>query len=204
MADPNDQPRREQIDPGTTSTSLFQKMKRGDVKSWSEMVMLYYAWVYSRVRVWFFRRNWPESDVVDVVQEVFLAVKKSFPTFRRESPEDTLRGWIWGITKYKLHDYARGHYQEQPLYNESEIQSSPPLDELDENTVLSSTAHLVRRALELIRPEFNDQRWEAFWRVTVDVHSPADVAEDLKVSRNVVYKAKSDVLRRLRLELGDL
>lgn len=46
--------------------------------------------------------------------------------------------------------------------------------------------------------------WRAFWRVAVDGCSPADVADELDMSVNAVYIAKSRVLRRLREELGDL
>ena len=42
----------------------------------------------------------------------------------------------------------------------------------------------------MIRAEFEDRTWEAFWRVSVDGQSPADVAADLEMSVAAVYKAK--------------
>ena len=41
-------------------------------------------------------------------------------------------------------------------------------------------------------------------RVVVDGCTPSDVADELGVSVNSVYLAKSRVMRRLREELGDL
>jgi RNA polymerase sigma-70 factor (ECF subfamily) len=62
---------------------------------------------------------------------------------------------------------------------------------------------LFRRGLELIRAEFEERSWQAFWRVAVEGQDPADVAAALGLSRNAVYVAKSRVLRRLREALGD-
>ena len=60
------------------------------------------------------------------------------------------------------------------------------------------------RALLLIRPEFRDRTWDAFWRATMERESTAEIAADLGISVNAVRKAKSRVLRRLREEFGDL
>ena len=59
-------------------------------------------------------------------------------------------------------------------------------------------------ALELVRAEFEDRTWQAFWRVTVEEKTTADVAEALGISVNAVRLAKSRVLRRLRTELEGL
>ena len=65
-------------------------------------------------------------------------------------------------------------------------------------------AGLSRRGLDLVRAEFENRTWEAFWRTAVEGHAPAHVAEDLGMSVPAVYKAKSRVLRRLRQELDEL
>ena len=63
---------------------------------------------------------------------------------------------------------------------------------------------LYRRALKLVQEEFEERTWKAFWGVAVDQRAPADLADELRMSVNAVYIAKSRVLRRLRQELGDL
>jgi len=63
---------------------------------------------------------------------------------------------------------------------------------------------LLRRALEMIRDEFEERTWQAFWRTTVDGQAPRDVAADLAMSPGAVRVAKCRVLHRLREELGDL
>ncbi len=65
-------------------------------------------------------------------------------------------------------------------------------------------AAILPQALQLVRAEFENRTWEAFWRAAIEGQLPADIAADLGMSVQAVYKAKSRVLRRLRGELGEL
>ena len=53
----------------------------------------------------------------------------------------------------------------------------------------------------MIRNEFEDRTWQAFWRVTVECQPSDMVAESLEMTPAAVRQAKSRVLRRLREEL---
>ncbi|MCE9525912.1 MAG: hypothetical protein K8R36_07650 [Planctomycetales bacterium] len=63
---------------------------------------------------------------------------------------------------------------------------------------------VLLRALEAIRPEFQQRTWQAFWKVVIDGRSAADVAADLAMKPGTVRVSKSRVLLRLRRELGDI
>jgi DNA-directed RNA polymerase specialized sigma24 family protein len=63
---------------------------------------------------------------------------------------------------------------------------------------------LLARALELIRCEFTERTWQAFWRTAIEGRSAPEVAAGLSMSAGPVRVAKSRVLPRLREELGDL
>ena len=65
-------------------------------------------------------------------------------------------------------------------------------------------AIIVNQTLDLIRPEFEDRTWQAFWRATVEGQRSGVVAEALKMTPGAVRQAKSRVLRRLREELSQL
>ena len=65
-------------------------------------------------------------------------------------------------------------------------------------------AIIVNQTLDLIRPEFEDRTWQAFWRATVEGQRSGVVAEALKMTPAAVRQAKSRVLRRLREELNQL
>ncbi len=51
---------------------------------------------------------------------------------------------------------------------------------------------------------FSPPTWEAFRRFGVDGVPAVQVAEELGLSENAVILAKSRVLKRLRMEAGDL
>ncbi len=63
---------------------------------------------------------------------------------------------------------------------------------------------ISRRAVELVRAEFEPRTWEAWWKTAVEGRPAADVAAELGMSLAAVYKAKSRVLLRLRQELAGL
>ena len=64
--------------------------------------------------------------------------------------------------------------------------------------------HLIlRNALAGIREQFQPTTWQAFWMVVIDGRAAADVAADLGMQQGTVRVAKSRVLKRLRMELGD-
>jgi RNA polymerase sigma-70 factor (ECF subfamily) len=73
-----------------------------------------------------------------------------------------------------------------------------------EGTAAGDKNTLLHRALELVRLEFEDRTWQAFWRVTVEGQAVVDVARDLGMSCNAVYIARSRILQRLHEEFGDL
>ena len=59
---------------------------------------------------------------------------------------------------------------------------------------------VLNRLLELIGPEFEPGTWRAFQGVVLEQRKTADVANELAITENAVFLAKSRVLRRLREE----
>jgi RNA polymerase sigma-70 factor (ECF subfamily) len=56
----------------------------------------------------------------------------------------------------------------------------------------------------MVGAEFEDRTWRAFWRTVVEGESPANVAGELGMTAHAVYKAKSRVLGRVRVQLREL
>src|SRR5262249_13628327 len=147
----------------------------------------------------------------DVGQEVFAAVARGIDTFRHDREGDTFRGWLFTITRNKLRDRsappggvgAGGSDAQQRLADlavepPEDTPFTPTCDEPNERKLL------CRRAIEIVRVEFEVRTWEAFWFSFVDGRAPADVAADLGLSVNAVYLARSRILQRLREEFAAL
>lgn len=190
----------------TTSRSLLERVQSDEPAAWDQLVSLYAPLVYQWCRGWGLR----EQDATDIFQEVFQAVAVHIGGFRRQRAGDTFRGWLRTITRNKVHDYFRRRGREPEGVGGSEAQAQLaelPAPQPAEDSSLSEQhgeRALVARALELIRREFAERTWQAFFRTAIDGRSAPEVAAELSMSAGAVRVAKSRVLQRLREELGDL
>ena len=76
----------------------------------------------------------------------------------------------------------------------------------EEDSAVDQTANrvLVQRMLELVRDEFTENTWRAFWQTAVEGKPAQEVGAGLGMSAGAVRVARCRVLQRLREELGDL
>lgn len=188
-----------------TSSSLLYRARGRDPEAWQRLSELYGPVVYGWVRAAGIR----EHDAADIVQDVFQAVFTSLDRFRQDRPTDRFRDWLWTITRRRAIDLVRKRAT-QPAGAGGEA-AQALLNELPERlpeqvAPESATAHadLVRRALDLVRPEFADHTWQACMQTAVEGRRPTDVAADLEMTVGAVYVARSRVLKRLRKELEGL
>lgn len=150
------------------------------------------------------------DDAEDVVQEVLQAVNSHVGKFRREQPGDTFRGWVWTVTKNKIRDFYRRQDDRAKAAGGTaawqQLQQTPSTlpEEMDASVIAESNTTLTHGALELVKAEFEQSSWDAFWRCAVEGHKPALVAAEMGLSVAAVYKAKSRVLRRVREELAGM
>ncbi|HEY1858915.1 MAG TPA: sigma-70 family RNA polymerase sigma factor [Gemmataceae bacterium] len=188
-----------------TSRSLLARVKADEPDAWNRLVHLYAPLVLH----WCRGKGLQDPDVADIFQEVFRAVVTHLGGFRRERPEDTFRGWLRRITQNKLRDHFRRLDRETRGVGGSSAQErftqlpEPTPVEVDLPTDDEGERALFSRAIDLIRAEFEERTWAAFWRTAVDGRAAKDVAADLSMSPGAVRVAKSRVIHRLREELGD-
>jgi RNA polymerase sigma-70 factor (ECF subfamily) len=193
-------------DENVTSLSLLQRIRAGDADGWRRVVELYTPLAYHWCRRW----GVEGADADDILQEVFHAAAQGLTGFRREREGDTFRGWLRGITYHKVQSFWRSrsrqpdpHGGSDALQRLHELPDRTP-DGTDDPDEAGQVSALFHRALALVKGEFEPKSWQAFWRVTVDGQSSADVAAELGMTANAVRMAKSRVLRRLREEVGEL
>lgn len=193
--------------PTSTSTSLLERVRVRAPDAWRRLVKLYGPLVYK----WCRQSRLQADDAADVHQEVFIAVAAHLDEFRRDRPDDTFRGWLRTITRNKINDHFR-RLQKQPQAKggtDDQQQLALMPDRAPESSSVTDSSwddehDLEHRALELLRSEFEERTWQAFWRMTVEGHTAAEIAEDLGMTKKAVRQAKYRMLRRLRLELDGL
>jgi RNA polymerase sigma-70 factor (ECF subfamily) len=189
-------------DPRTISTSLIRGLRLRDDAAWRRLVDLYAPLVFS----WCRRAGISSDDSADVVQEVFQVVAGGIGTFRYEKPSDTFRGWLRTIAQNKLRDHFRRQAGKPQAAGGTDAQlrfAQLAADESGTSQASIPFVGMVQRAIQLIRSEFEDRTWQAFWLSTVEERCSRDVGDRLAMSVGAVRQAKYKVLRRLRQELGD-
>lgn len=187
--------------PQSTESALLIRVRSFDDNAWRQLIELYAPLVYE----WCRRSGLQPSDSADVGQDVFRSVAASIGSFQRNEGTGSFRRWLRSITRSKIIDLARKR-QKQP----HEFAVSLDWLEYDapssEHSSIETGEHvrLIRRALAMIRPDFEEHTWQAFWRLAVDGHSAEEISADLGISANSIRQAKFRVLKRLREELGDI
>jgi RNA polymerase sigma-70 factor, ECF subfamily len=189
-----------------TSMSLLARVQVDEPQAWERLVNLYAPLVMH----WCRASGLQDQNVADLFQEVFQAVVVHVGKFRKERAGDTFRGWLRRITQNKLRDYyrklrreAQGEGGSFAMDRLAQVPAPSPVESLPESAD-EGERQLFARALELIRADFEERTWKAFWATAVEGRATKDVAADLAMSPGAVRVAKSRVLHRLREELGDL
>src|SRR5262249_17821465 len=84
--------------PGSTSSSLLERVKTGDPEGWRRLVYLYTPLV-----LWWCRRvGLRTQDAEDVAQEVFKTLALKFADFTKGEQAGSFRRWLCTITRNKL------------------------------------------------------------------------------------------------------
>src|SRR5262249_52911304 len=87
-----------------TRSSLLHRVRNpADAASWREFDALYRPLLLSYVR----SRGLADSDAHDVVQEVFVRLLKTLPTFELDRRRGRFRTWLWQVAMSALTDWQR-------------------------------------------------------------------------------------------------
>ena len=189
-----------------TSPSLLDRLQGdADPAAWGRLVDLYGP----LIRGWLMRHAVKTHEADDLTQEVFAVVLKRLPDFRHNQRTGAFRAWLRTITFNCVRDFWKANRIRPAAPGGSDFgsyldQLSDPDSPLSREWDRQHDLHVTRRLLELIKPQFEPTTWKAFRRVVLEEAAPAAVAEELGVTVNAVFIAKSRVLTRLREEAAGL
>jgi RNA polymerase sigma-70 factor (ECF subfamily) len=179
----------------TPATLLDQLRGPARPDAWARFVRLFTP-VFVR---WASRLGVPPDDTPDLIQDVFVTLLRTLPTFRYD-PNRSFRAWLFTVFANRWKDHCRRPVA-VPLPNGGDhlpAADDPAADEAEYRAVL------LDRAARLVKADFTPDTWRAFWATAVDGRPAAAVAAELGLSVNAVYLARSRVLHRLRTELAGL
>jgi RNA polymerase sigma-70 factor (ECF subfamily) len=182
-----------------TPASLLERLRHPDEGAWPRFVDLYTPLLY----FWACRMGLQESDAADLVQDVFTILLQKFPEFRYDKNK-SFRSWLRTVTMNRWHDNMRRKAAALRDAGPVGLEDVAVPDDAKELWEKEYSEHLVARAAEVMKVEFQPATWQAFWSLAVEGKSGTEVASALGLSVDAVYAAKSRVLRRLRRELDGM
>ena len=194
----------------TTSLSLLENACKGDKEAWNRFVQVYTPMVYSNLR----RRGLSETDAADVSQDVFAKLFQKLDKFDADHPKASFRGWLATVVKNTCMSHFRNEnkaikasggtdmhqmLKQAPANFDDEI-----LNDEDFLQTASDDEMLVKQAVAIIKDDFEENTWKAFWMTAIDERSSSEVAEELGKSNAAIRKAKQRVMDRLKETLADV
>ena len=183
-----------------TPASLLERLRRPeDQQAWERFLRLYGPMIYA----WACRAGLEGNDAADLTQDVFVILVRKLPEFRYDC-QRSFRAWLKTVTLNRWRERLRG----LPVGLRRTLGDDVPDPEgCDVPAGFEEAEYrreILRRAMALIRRDFQPTTWNV-WREHVMVGRPAaEVAAQFDVTVNAVYLTKSRVLRRLREEFHGL
>lgn len=182
----------------STQASLLQRLRRPeDRDAWDRFVQLYTPLLYD----WARRAGLQEADAADLVQDVFTLLLAKLPQLDYDR-HGSFRAWLRTVTLNLWRSRLR--QRGLPLAPDGAANEVAAPDGIAELAEEEHRRLLLRRALELLKTDFEPATWKAFWECVVNDRPTGEVATELEMSPGAVRTAKCRVLTRLRQELDGL
>ena len=188
-----------------TRSSLLIRAQAGDAGAWEDLCELYRPLIVG----WLHRQSVPDGEIDDLVQEIFLAVVRSLPSFSHSGRRGAFRSWLRAIASNYSCDYWKSPARRAAAPGDDAAAATLALLE-DPDSPLNRywdeehDRYVLRCLLELAELEFEPPTMRAFRRVALEGASGSEVAGELGLSLAAVYTARSRVLRRLQELAEDL
>lgn len=183
----------------STSAGLLEQLKDpnpGD--AWHRMVSIYGPLIF----LWAKAKRLSAEDAADLMQDVFLTLTRELTDWQYD-PNRSFRGWLRTIVERRAIDLLRKNakHRADTAFDVEQLISDESSDLFVEHEFRQ---HVIRTAFESISHEFQPAIWQAAYRQLVLNQPARQVAEELQLTLNSVYLAKSRVLARLRRVLTEL
>ncbi len=185
-----------------TRLTLLERLREGaNNLAWDEFHKRYWRLIHVSAK----RHGCSDHTAEEIVQDVVLTVFEKRDVYRHDPARGRFRDWLGALVRNKVADHRRrpsqrlrgqgGDAQEFPF--------EPPSKEPEPDAAWEAEFEdaLLAVLLEEVRREMNPQTYQAFELFTFHCFSGREVAKATGLTRNAVYQARKNVVKRLR-ELG--
>ncbi len=182
----------------TTSTILDRLRDFEDRTAWDRFADRFHKPLVSFAR----KTGLTSADAEDVAQEILLTFAQRYRDGNYDRTKGRLRHWLFGIAyrqnlgvRRKL---ARQRAKAAPVADTSFWADVPDEAEASKTWDREWEQALFQRCLQRVRNDLKPATVRAFEMLVLEQRPAAEVAAELKMTRNAVFIAKHRVLSRLR------
>lgn len=184
----------------TTRASLIIRVRNhADSAAWSEFDQLYGPLIYRYAK----RRGLSRDDAEEVKSLCMTAVVQQIGSFEYDRAQGGFKNWLRRIAHNKITDVFRKRRERIADSQEMRawVDDDPGPDEIwDQNW---QRVHL-KFCVEQVRSEVSPQNYQAFHMLVFDETPVEEVCRQLGMNSNRVYKAKSNLIARIREKMAEL
>ncbi|MCP4169835.1 MAG: sigma-70 family RNA polymerase sigma factor [Fuerstiella sp.] len=184
--------------PPETRHSLIVRLKnqRNDL-AWTEFVCAYEPFLMRLVR----KQGTPDRYVADVTQQLLMTIAKSVDGWQPDGKAASFRRWLGCVARNVVIRFMTSERKQITGQGGSEflmLIEEITDTSIDAEQVKQYEQELILWAAELVRGEFRENSWRAFWETETEGRSVAEVSRDLGVSTGSIYMSRSRVFARIR------
>ena len=177
-----------------TSVSLLNKAVERQSTAWDELVDRYGPRVYR----WCRRMGLSDHDACDAMQEVLTSVTKKLNDFQHNTTNGGFKNWLFTIARNKVRDHWRREKQREKLQRGSTWMEVIRCPSDSHSAADVERRVLLSKVVAEVRSQFSDRDWELFSITTLEGATVEEAADRFSVPLNVVYLARSRIIKRLR------
>ncbi|MEN6497191.1 MAG: sigma-70 family RNA polymerase sigma factor [Thermoguttaceae bacterium] len=185
-----------------TQASLLARLQDGtDPLVWEEFFSRYWRLIHRFAR----QRGCAEHTAEEVVQEVMLTVFQQRDVFRYDPARGRFRDWLLTVVRNKVAEHRRRPAEQiraQGGETPWDLLQAPAGDDLPDEVLEAAFEEAVLLTLlDTVRQEVTPRTYQAFELFTLHELPAAEVARITGITRNAVYQARKNIMRRLE-QLG--
>lgn len=188
-----------------TRKTLIQRLKENqDEQSWEEFQRIYSRYIYAIIR----NMQISGNDAEDLVQQVMIKVWKGIQGVEN-APDKPFRSWLSTVTANCVKDYMR-KCKTDALRLEKATKdrtlaylTAIRLPEIEQIAEQEWYIHLANVAMERIEKLFSGKAIEVF-RASLEGVDAKEIARNMGLKENSVYRLRARVRKQLTLELEQL
>lgn len=181
----------------TTTTALLEGLfDSGNDAVWREFDARYHPIIIG----FCCKLGLSDADAADVAQETLLRFVKEYRAGKYDRTKGRLRSWIIGIAKYRVADLNRQIARRREHRGESAFAELSDEDELKRIWDEECRNAILRNGMTELQEntKLDPRTLDAFKRLVFGQVAPAEVAAEMGMSVDAVYKAKQRCLEQLR------